>query len=38
MLLDEELRLGSGALGGAAGQERTDELLGRIFSAFCVGK
>jgi tRNA U34 5-carboxymethylaminomethyl modifying GTPase MnmE/TrmE len=38
MLIAEELRRGSGALGGVVGQESSHELLGRSFSEFCVGK
>ena len=37
-LAAEELRLGHAALGRITGQVRADELLGRIFSSFCIGK
>lgn len=37
-LLAEELRLAHGALGEIVGTESSDELLGRIFSEFCIGK
>ncbi len=34
----EELRLGQRELGEITGQVHSDELLGRIFSSFCIGK
>ncbi len=34
----EELRLALGALGRITGKLSSDELLGRIFSEFCIGK
>ncbi|MDO9314170.1 MAG: tRNA uridine-5-carboxymethylaminomethyl(34) synthesis GTPase MnmE [Burkholderiaceae bacterium] len=37
-LLAEELRLAQGALGEIVGQSTPDELLGEIFSRFCIGK
>lgn len=37
-LLAEELRLAQQALGEITGQLTSDELLGRIFSSFCIGK
>lgn len=37
-LLAEELRLGAEALGEITGRVGSDELLGRIFSSFCIGK
>ncbi len=37
-LLAEELRLAQQALGEITGQVTADDLLGRIFSTFCVGK
>jgi tRNA modification GTPase len=37
-LVAEELRRAQLALGEILGTESSDELLGRIFSAFCVGK
>jgi tRNA modification GTPase len=37
-LLAEELRLAQGALGEITGVFRPDELLGKIFSTFCIGK
>ncbi len=37
-LLAEELRQAQQALGEITGQVHADELLGRIFSAFCIGK
>jgi len=37
-LLAEELRGAANALGEITGQIRSDELLGRIFSSFCIGK
>jgi len=37
-LLAEELRLSQQALGRITGQVTADELLGRIFSEFCIGK
>lgn len=37
-LLAEELRLAQQALGEITGQFTADDLLGRIFSSFCIGK
>ena len=37
-LLAEELRLAQEALGEITGAVTSDDLLGRIFSAFCIGK
>jgi len=37
-LLAEELRLSQTALGSITGNVSSDEFLGRIFSAFCIGK
>lgn len=37
-LLAEELRLAQQALGEITGQVTADDLLGRIFSSFCIGK
>lgn len=37
-LLAEELRLAQSALGEITGAFRADDLLGRIFSEFCIGK
>ncbi|NDD14978.1 MAG: tRNA uridine-5-carboxymethylaminomethyl(34) synthesis GTPase MnmE, partial [Betaproteobacteria bacterium] len=37
-LLAEELRLCQVALGDITGQVSSDELLGHIFSKFCIGK
>ena len=37
-LLAEELRLAQQALGAITGDVTSDELLGRIFSSFCIGK
>lgn len=37
-LLAEELRLAQEALGEITGKFTSDELLGRIFSSFCIGK
>ena len=37
-LAAEELRLAHDALGGITGRMSADELLGRIFSSFCIGK
>lgn len=37
-LLAEELRLAAVALGEITGHMSADELLGRIFSSFCIGK
>mgnify|MGYP000420274571 CR=1 FL=1 len=37
-LFAEELRLAQGTLGDIVGQSTPDELLGEIFSRFCIGK
>jgi tRNA modification GTPase len=37
-LLAEELRLAQELLGEITGEVSSDELLGRIFSSFCIGK
>lgn len=37
-LLAEELRLGQEALGSITGEFTTEDLLGEIFSRFCIGK
>ena len=37
-LLAEELRLAQQALGEITGEMLPDELLGKIFSSFCIGK
>lgn len=37
-LLAEELRLGHDALGEITGKISSDDLLGEIFSSFCIGK
>lgn len=37
-LFAEELRLAQDALGGIVGRESSDDLLGEIFSRFCIGK
>jgi tRNA modification GTPase len=37
-LAAEELRLAQQALAGITGEFRSDDLLGRIFSSFCIGK
>lgn len=37
-LLAEELKLAAEALGEITGRIHSDELLGRIFSSFCIGK
>ena len=37
-LLAEELRLAQEALSEITGAESSDELLGRIFASFCIGK
>ena len=37
-LLAEELRLAQNALGGITGEFTADDLLGEIFSRFCIGK
>jgi tRNA modification GTPase len=37
-LVAEELRLASEALGEITGQVTSEDLLGRIFSSFCIGK
>jgi tRNA modification GTPase len=37
-LFAEELRLAHRALGSITGEFTADELLGEIFSRFCIGK
>ena len=37
-LLAEELRLAQQALGELTGEVLPDDLLGEIFSSFCIGK
>jgi tRNA modification GTPase len=37
-LLAEELRLSHAALGEITGATSSDDLLGAIFSEFCIGK
>lgn len=37
-LLAEELRLAQQSLGEITGEFRSDDLLGRIFTSFCIGK
>ena len=37
-LLAEELRLAQHALGEITGAVTTEDLLGRIFASFCIGK
>ena len=37
-LLAEDLRLGQEALNEITGEFSPDDLLGRIFSSFCIGK
>jgi tRNA modification GTPase len=37
-LLAEELRLAQHALGEITGEFTADDLLGRIFASFCIGK
>jgi len=37
-LMAEELRLAQGALGDITGEFTADDLLGTIFSRFCIGK
>ena len=37
-LLAEDLRLAQKALGEITGTFSSDDLLGRIFSSFCIGK
>ena len=37
-LLAEELRLAHDALGEITGKVSSDDLLGEIFSTFCIGK
>ncbi len=37
-LLAEELRAGQQALGEITGEVSSDDLLGMIFSSFCIGK
>ncbi len=37
-VLAEELRLAQGALGEITGELLPDDLLGAIFSSFCIGK
>lgn len=38
LLLAEELRLSQQALSEITGEFTSDDLLGRIFSSFCIGK
>ncbi|HSH30145.1 MAG TPA: tRNA uridine-5-carboxymethylaminomethyl(34) synthesis GTPase MnmE, partial [Thiohalobacter sp.] len=37
-LMAEELRLAQIALGEITGEFSSDDLLGRIFTSFCIGK
>jgi tRNA modification GTPase len=37
-LVAEELRAAQQALAGITGEFTSDDLLGRIFSSFCIGK
>jgi tRNA modification GTPase len=37
-LLAEELRIAQQSLGEITGEVSSDELLGRIFTSFCIGK
>lgn len=37
-LIGEELRLGVYAMASVTGRVEVDEILGEIFSAFCIGK
>ena len=37
-ILAEELRLAQQALGEITGEMTADDLLGKIFSSFCIGK
>ena len=37
-LLAEELRLAQNALSEITGEFTSDDLLGRIFTSFCIGK
>ena len=37
-LMAEELRLAHQALGEITGEVTSDELLGKIFATFCIGK
>jgi tRNA modification GTPase len=37
-LVAEELRLAQAALGEITGEFTSDDLLGRIFGSFCIGK
>ncbi len=37
-LVAEELRLAHRALGEITGEVTSDDLLGRIFASFCIGK
>jgi tRNA modification GTPase len=37
-LIAEELRLAQSAMGSITGEYTSDELLGDIFSRFCIGK
>ena len=37
-IVAEELRMGGRSLGDIVGEFSSDDLLGRIFSSFCIGK
>ena len=37
-LVAEDLRLAQNALGDITGQVTSDDILGEIFSTFCIGK
>ena len=37
-LVAEDLRLGQNILGEITGRVTSDDLLGKIFSSFCIGK